>query len=95
MRVATAIDIEKAPQTLVDNHAVDKKNAAAESRLNDFRDRALPLLRMRDGNGNGILRSNDRRDERACCSSSPRSVQNPNNKKRRLPKEAAFFDLIS
>jgi hypothetical protein len=25
MRVATAIDIEKAPQTLVDNHAVDKK----------------------------------------------------------------------
>jgi hypothetical protein len=47
---------------------------------------------MRDGNGNGVLRSSDRRDESAYCSSSPRSVQNPNNKKRRLPKEAAFFD---
>jgi hypothetical protein len=23
------------------------------------------------------------------------SLQNPDNKKRRLPKEAAFFDLIS
>jgi hypothetical protein len=33
MRAVTAIDIQKALQTLVDNHAVD--NAAAESWLND------------------------------------------------------------
>jgi hypothetical protein len=48
MRVVTAIDIQKALQTLVDVTPQTKKGCA-ESWLNDFRDRALPLLRMRDG----------------------------------------------